>query len=269
MSRALFVDPRPVSQPLEPSTAGGDHGVDIRCVSARAERFRPQALTASDDDAKPGGGGREKPRVKASMTSPPEVPTVDEFITSYMEIDPDGEMQGSQKHILKEEFIRLCQDIGVGAPKGATALLHCYNCLSQLMMQHDATKRKNLNCFESAFHTTGPVEPFVLMAVFQKAKSLQAMGLTLPQARSAIMEAVDIAGISMEEVLLASPTSLHVSPTEAAVSSGRRTASPVGKGRDTSPLRATTPPVIHQRKALPQEPCSVGPWLHLSIYQKP
>ena len=44
------------------------------------------------------------------------------------------------------------------------------------------------------------------MAVFQKAKDFQATDLTLPQARTAILEAVDIAGVGLDEGVLSSPS---------------------------------------------------------------
>ena len=65
-------------------------------------------------------------------------------------------------------------------------------------------------------HTTvsraGPIEHVVLMAVFQKAKDFQATDLTLPQARTAILEAVDIAGIGLDEGILSSPSPRETIP---------------------------------------------------------
>lgn len=73
----------------------------------------------------------------------------------------------------------------------------------------------------------GLVKPFILMAIFQKAKDIQATCLTLPQARTAILEAIDIAGIRLEEVLssgksIKASTNSHDS----------------GRGRSRSPIKA-------------------------------
>lgn len=94
----------------------------------------------------------------------------------------------------------------------------------------------------------GQVEPHVLMAVFQKAKGLQSVGLTPSQARNAILEAADVAGLSLPGVLSPPPSS------GAPASSSSRSSLPgSGSGRN---FGGPLVPTAHQTS--PRQAASTG-----------
>ena len=102
----------------------------------------------------------------------------------------------------------------------------------------------------------GQVESHVLMAVFQKAKGLQAVGLTPSQARTAILEAADVAGISLPGVLSPPPSSGAPAATSSSRSSlpgsGRGFGGPlVPTAHQTSPRQAASTGATQRPSSVP------------------
>lgn len=152
-----------------------------------------------------------------------------------------SEYQGSEPGVTSQHFIHVCQDLGIGTPRGellshySGAASHAYRYISTVHDRHPFHQSR-IACTDGKCmpmpHSclcVGALEPHVLLAVYSKARGMHAPHLAVTQARRALHEAAGIAGARLQDLLAPPAGSTGAGSTAAAA--GRRQASPGGSQR--------------------------------------